>query len=262
MPREPCHFTKTEVGLQPDQVVIVTGASRGLGRSLALRLGKPHNAVLVHYHERKHEAQEVVKQLSALGAQAMAHAADVRSASEVQTMIKTVLSRWKRVDLLIHNAGVRQDSLVIKMEDETWDNVIKTHLDGAFHCLSSVLEPMKVQKGGHVIFISSLSGLQGRSGQANYAAAKAGLMGLMRAAATELGPWNIRINTVLPGFLSTEMTLSLPLKTRQSMLDQNVLGRSSSMEEVSGFIEWLATTENVSGQIFNLDSRLCHSGEW
>jgi 3-oxoacyl-[acyl-carrier protein] reductase len=242
--------------LQPHQVVIITGASRGLGRSLALRLGKPHTAVLVHYRERKHEAEEVVKLLSAQGVQAMAHAADVRSATEVQMMIKTVLSHWKRVDLLIHNAGVRQDGLVIKMKDAAWDAVIETHLDGAFHCLSNVVEPMKDQKGGHVIFISSMSGLEGRAGQANYAAAKAGLVGLMHASAIELGPWNIRVNTVLPGFQLTEMTRSLPLKARQALLDQNVLGKPSSLDEVTGFIEWLASTQNISGQVFNLDSRL------
>jgi 3-oxoacyl-[acyl-carrier protein] reductase len=241
--------------LQPHQVIIITGASRGLGRSLALRLGKPHTAVLVHYRDRKDKAEEVVKQLMAQGVQAMAHAADVRSVSEVQMMIKTVLSLWKRVDLLIHNAGVRQDGLVIKMKDEAWDAVVETHLAGAFHCLSNVIEPMKDQKGGHVIFISSMSGQEGRAGQSNYAAAKAGLLGLMHASAIELGPWNIRVNTVLPGLQLTEMTRSLPPKTRQALMDQNVLGRPSSIEEATGFIEWLASTQNISGQVFNLDSR-------
>lgn len=245
-----------EAGLQPHQVMIVTGASRGLGRSIALSLGQPHTAVLIHYHKRKDAAEDVVNQLLAQGAEAMTYGADVRSASEVQKMMDAVLSRWKRIDLLIHNAGIREDGLVIKMKNEAWDTVVSTHLDGAFHCLSSVAEPMKTQKGGHIIFISSMGGLTGQAGQANYSAAKAGLFGLMRTAATELGSWNIRINIVLPGFQLTEMTESLKEKTRQALLDRNVLEHPSSREEVTGFIQWLTHTQNISGQVFNLDSRI------
>lgn len=242
--------------MQPKQVIVITGASRGLGRALALRLGQPQTAVLVNYLKRKEEAEKVVAELSARGAEAEAHAADVRSAPEVKMMMKAVQSRWGRLDLLIHNAGIRRDALVIKMSEEAWNDVIDTHLTGAFHCLSSAAGLMKAQKGGHMILISSIGGLQGRIGQANYAAAKAGLLGLMRSAAREWGPWNIRANAVLPGFQFTEMTQSLSLENRQALIDQNVLGRPSSMEEVTGFVQWLAMTQNISGQVFNLDNRI------
>ena len=242
--------------MQPKQVIVITGASRGLGRALALRLGQPQTAVLVNYLKRKEEAEKVVCELSAQGAEAESYAADVRSAPEVKMMMKAVQSRWGRLDLLIHNAGIRRDALVIKMSEEAWNEVMDTHLTGAFHCLSSAAGPMKAQGGGHMILISSISGLQGRTGQANYAAAKAGLIGLTQAAAREWGPFNIRVNAVLPGFLPTEMTRSLASETRQALIEQNVLGRPSSIEEVTGFIHWLTATQNISGQVFNLDNRI------
>ena len=242
--------------MPPKQVIVITGASRGLGRALALRLGEPQTAVLVNYLKRKEEAEKVVCELSAQGAEAESYAADVRSAPEVKMMMKAVQSRWGRLDLLIHNAGIRRDALVIKMSEEAWNEVMDTHLTGAFHCLSSAAGPMKAQGGGHMILISSIGGLQGRTGQANYAAAKAGLIGLTQAAAREWGPFNIRVNAVLPGFLPTEMTRSLASETRQALIEQNVLGRPSSMEEVTGFIHWLTTTQNISGQVFNLDNRI------
>jgi 3-oxoacyl-[acyl-carrier protein] reductase len=242
--------------MEPKQVIVITGASRGLGRAIALRLGQPQTAVLVNYLTRKEEAEKVVAELLAQGAEAEAFPADVQSAHEVQRMIKTVLSRWERIDLLIHNAGIRRDALVVKMTEREWDEVVQTHLNGAFHCLSAAAEPMRAHGGGHVILVGSIAALQGRAGQANYAAAKAGLIGLMQSAAREGGPWNIRVNIVMPGFQPTDMTRSLPAETRVAMIEQGLLGRPSSIEEVTGFISWLSGTRNISGQVFNLDNRI------
>ena len=245
--------------MEPHRVMIITGASGGLGRALALHLGQPGTALLIHYRTKKNVAEDLVRKLLIQGALSMAYAADVRSAPEVQMMIQAAVSQWGRVDLLIHSAGIRQDALMIRMKEAVWDAVIHTHLTGAFHCLSAVAEPMKAHGGGHVILLGSLGGLEGQIGQSNYAAAKAGLLGIMRTAARELGPWNVRVNMVLPGFKLTGMTQSLPLEIQKHLIEQNVLGRSSSINEVTGFIQWLSTTQNISGQVFNLDSRIYHS---
>jgi 3-oxoacyl-[acyl-carrier protein] reductase len=210
----------------------------------------------VNYLERKEAAQEVVETLQARGAEAVAVAADVRSAAQVRAMVETALSRWHRLDLLIHNAGTTRDALLLKMTEEAWDDVVGTHLSGAFHCLSASAVAMKAQGGGHVILIGSLAGLEGRAGQANYAAAKSGLVGLTRTAARELGRFNVRVNLVLPGYHETGMTRKLSETARKRLTGPNLLGRSPDMGEVADFIEWLSQTRNISGQLFNLDNRI------
>jgi 3-oxoacyl-[acyl-carrier protein] reductase len=210
----------------------------------------------VNYLESKEAAREVVENLHAQGAEAIAVAADVRSSSQVEEMFETVLSRWQRMDLLIHSAGMTRDALLMKMSEESWDAVVETHLSGAFRCLAKAAGTMKSQGNGQVILIGSLGGLEGRAGQANYAAAKSGLTGLMRSAARELAPFNVRVNLVLPGYQTTGMTRDLSESARERLVGPNILGRPSKMEEVADFIEWLSETEDISGQLFNLDSRI------
>lgn len=238
------------------KVALITGASRGLGRQFAVRFGKEHWRVVVNFKERKQEAEKVAQTISQSGGQAIAYQADVRFKESVGQMVETVLGQWNRIDLLINNAGITRDVLLIKTEKSDWDEVLYTNLKGAFHCIQAVAKTMIRQKAGHIINIASLAGLQGAIGQAAYSASKAGLIGLTKAAARELGPFGIQVNAVLPGFLPTEMGLNLAQDKKGEIIEANALGRSTNMEEVADFVFHLSFMESTSGQVFNLDSRI------
>lgn len=238
-----------------NRVIIVTGASRGLGREIALRFGRAGDRIVVNYREQEHDALDVVQEVRKLGGEAVAFRADVSHADEVEAMVRDALGMWGSVDVLVNNAGISRDSLALSMSEENWDNVLSTNLTGSFHCIRAVSGAMMRQRSGHIISISSISGVQGRAGQANYAASKAGLIGLTREAAKELGRFNVKANTVLPGFLATEMGNSMPESVRCRIIEENTLGRSSGQEEVVEFIYHLSLMQYVSGQVFNLDSR-------
>jgi len=240
------------------KVALITGGSRGLGRQLAMRFGKEHWRVIVNFKERKQEAEKVVQTILQLDGQAIAYQADVRFKESVQQMVEAVLGEWNRIDLLINNAGITRDDLLIKVEESEWDEVLDTNLKGAFHCIQAVAKTMMRQKAGHIINIASFVGLQGAIGQAAYSASKAGLIGLTKAAARELGPLGIQVNAVLPGFLHTEMGLNLSQDKREKMIEANALGRSTTMEEVADFVFHLSSIKSTSGQVFNLDSRIAY----
>ncbi len=214
--------------------------------------------MVVNFKERKQEAENVVQTISQLGGQAIAYQADVRFKESVEQMVETVLGQWNRIDLLINNAGITRDDLLIKMEKSDWDEVLDTNLKGAFHCIQAVVKTMMRQKAGHIINIASFVGLQGAMGQAAYSASKAGLIGLTKAAAQELGPFGIQVNAVLPGFLPTEMGLTLSQDKREKIIEANALGRSTTMEEVADFVFLLPSIASASGQVFNLDSRIAY----
>jgi 3-oxoacyl-[acyl-carrier protein] reductase len=239
-------------------VALITGASRGLGRQLAVRFGEGHWRIVVNFKERKQEAESVAQTISQLGGQAVVYQADVRNEESVGQMVEDVYQRWKRIDLLINNAGLTRDGLLIKMEDFCWDEVVDTNLKGSFHCIRAAAKTMMRQKAGHIINIASWVGLQGAIGQAAYAASKAGLIGLTKAAARELGPFGIQVNAVLPGFLPTEIGLNLPQDKREEIIKINTLGRSTTMEEVADFVYQLSIMPSTSGQVFNLDSRIAY----
>ncbi len=249
---------KTLASVSVSKVALITGASRGLGRQLAVRFGGGHWQVVVNFKERKQEAENVVQTISQLGGQAIAYQADVRFKESVEQMVETVLGQWNRIDLLINNAGITRDDLLIKMEKSDWDEVLDTNLKGAFHCIQAVVKTMMRQKAGHIINIASFVGLQGAMGQAAYSASKAGLIGLTKAAAQELGPFGIQVNAVLPGFLPTEMGLTLSQDKREKIIEANALGRSTTMEEVADFVFLLPSIASASGQVFNLDSRIAY----
>lgn len=238
------------------KVALITGASRGLGRQLAVRFGKEHWRVVVNFKEQKQEAENVVQTILQSRGQAIAYQADVRFKESVGQMVETVLGQWNRIDLLINNAGITRDALLIKMEKSDWDEVLDTNLKGSFHCIQAVAKTMMRQKAGHIINIASFVGLQGAIGQTAYSASKAGLIGLTKAAARELGPFGIQINAVLPGFLPTEMGLNLSQDKREKIIEANALERSTTMEEVADFVFHLSSIESASGQVFNLDSRI------
>jgi 3-oxoacyl-[acyl-carrier protein] reductase len=238
------------------RVVLVTGASRGLGRELALKFGSMGDRVVVNYLASVETAADVADEISRVGGEAMIRRADVRSSSEVDAMLNDTLQRWNRVDVLVNNAGITHDGLTIRMNEQAWDDVLDTNLTGAFHAIRAASKIMAVQTDGHIINISSLVGIHGREGQVNYSASKAGLIGLTRACARELGQFNIKVNAVLPGYIPTGMSDGVSTAVRERILRENTLHRISDCREVAEFIYRLSLMNNVSGQVFNLDSRI------
>ena len=249
-------------------VVIITGASRGLGKAIALKYGKEGWSVLINYLEQKKAAEAVAEKVRSLDGKAEIYQADVSKAEDVKNMIDTAIKKWGRIDVLINNAGITRDSLLTKMKEEDWDAVLKTNLKGAFICIQQAAKIFIQQNEGHIINIASIVGIQGREGQANYSAAKAGLIGLTKAAAIELGEYNIRVNAVIPGYIPTEMGADISDKIKEQIIGKNVLkrypptltlpleGGGKGESEVADFVHYLSTKENISGQVFNLDSRI------
>jgi 3-oxoacyl-[acyl-carrier protein] reductase len=237
-------------------VVVVTGGSRGLGREIALLFGKAGDRVVVNYAFHEQDADAVVGEIIRAGGEALSFKADVRIADSVDSMIAETTKRWGFLDVLVNNAGITKDSLLPRLAEQDWDNVLATNLKGAFHGIRAASRFMSKQRRGHIINISSIVGARGREGQAHYAASKAGLIGLTKAAAKELGRFNIKVNAVLPGYLSTDMGEKVPEAVRERVLWENALGRISDPQEVAEFVRHLSRMNNVSGQVFNLDSRI------
>ncbi len=237
-----------------DRTALVTGASRGLGRAIAVGLGRAGYRVSVNYRIGVEEALETVRTIETTGSAAFAYQADVRDAKAVSSMVASVVERWGRLDVLVSNAAITEDGLVARLSGEAWDAVVATTLTGAFHCLQSAGAVMQAQGSGTVLFVGSFSAFQGRAGQAAYAAAKAGLLGLMKTAAREWGAFNVRVNMILPGWHATVLTgyhddpAPAPFGP--------VLGHGTTMDQVAKFVVSLAAMPDVSGQVFNLDSRM------
>ncbi len=238
------------------RVVFVTGASRGLGKAIALRFGHGGHRVVVHYRERTHDAAAVVESINAAHGEAVAVRADIRITTEVDAMVADTIKRWGCIDVLVNNAGITRDGVVLRMSETEWDDVIGTNLTGPFHCIRAVADVMMKKNGGHIISVASIVGVQGREGQANYSASKAGLIGLTKACAKEFGQFNIRVNAVLPGYLLTDMGGELSKIMHERIVQSNTLGRVSNPIEVADFVYHLSHMQDVSGQVFNLDSRM------
>jgi 3-oxoacyl-[acyl-carrier protein] reductase len=238
----------------PDPVVLVTGASRGLGRAIAVCFGRAGYRVAVNYRARTPEALETVRRIEGAGGIAMLCQADVRDAKAVASMMATLTESWGRLDVLVCNAAVTHDDLLLRISEESWDSITETILTGTFHCLQSAGRLMVQQGGGCVTLLGSLSGVYGGSGQGPYAAAKAGLIGLMKCAAREWGPDQVRINMVLPGWHATDLTGHREDSTPPPFAA--VLGHGTTMDAVGRFVLDLAAMPNLSGQVFSLDSRM------
>jgi len=238
------------------RVVIVTGASRGLGKEIALRFGKAGDRIVVNFLRREQDAAAVSQEIFQEGGEAVPVRADVRISSDVDAMIREAVQRWGRVDVLINNAGVAKDGLLLRMPERDWDDVIACNLTGPYHCIRAASGIMAMQRGGHIVSIASIVGVQGREGQVNYSSSKAGLIGLTKACARELGPLNINVNAVLPGYIPTDMGNAISNPVHERILKENALGRASDPTEVAEFIYRLTLMSNVSGQVFNLDSRI------
>ena len=243
-------------GSTSQRVVLVTGASRGLGRSIALAFSRAGDKVVINFLNHEQDAVAVADEIFRANGEAILIRADVKASEEVETMASAVMSRWGRIDVVVNNAGIAKDCLLLRMSEQDWDSVLDTNLKGVFNCIRAASKIMSKQREGHIINISSIVGVHGREGQANYSASKAGLIGLTKASAKELGRFNIKVNAILPGYLSTDMSDNVSDAVLNRILQANALNRASDPEEVSDFIYRLSLMNNVSGQVFNLDSRI------
>jgi 3-oxoacyl-[acyl-carrier protein] reductase len=241
-----------------DKVAMVTGASRGIGRAAAERLASQGLRVVVNYLTRAEAAEQVVDGIRAAGGQAISVQADVRSASAVGAMVHRVELEWGPVSVLVNNAGVVRDGLLARMTDDDWREVIDTHLTGAFNCTKAVLRGMLRARWGRIISVTSVAGMTGNVGQANYAAAKAGLIGLTRSLAREVASRNVTVNAVAPGFVETDMTSGLSHEWRKRAMELIPIGRFGLPHEVAAVVSFLASDEAayITGQVVSVDGGL------
>lgn len=236
------------------KVAIVTGASRGIGRVIALDLAKRGAKVVLS--ARNVEALEsLVAEIAALGGEAAAVAGDVSLSSDADNLISSAVEFFGRVDILVNNAGITRDGLLLRMKDEDWDAVLDINLKGSFLCTRAAAKVMSKQRYGRIINISSVVGEMGNPGQANYAASKAGLLGLTKAVAKEFARRNITVNAVTPGFIVTDMTEALGEKARQELENQIPLGRLGQSEDIANAVAFLASEQSgyITGQVLGVN---------
>jgi len=237
------------------KTALVTGASRGIGRAIALYLAELGAQVAVNYSSSEQRALEVVEAIKGKGGRAIAIKADVSNPQEVEAMFERVLEEFGDLDILVNNAGITRDGLLIRMKQEDWDAVLDINLKGVYNCSKAAAKIMVRRRKGKIINISSVVGVAGNAGQANYAAAKAGVIGFSKAIARELAPRNIQVNVVAPGFIETDMTAALPETIRQEMLKQIPLGRYGDPMDVAYVVGFLASDKSqyITGQVIHVD---------
>lgn len=238
-----------------DKVALVTGASRGIGRAIAVSLAEAGADVAVNYAGSEAAAAETVRQIEALGRKAVMIKANVGSVQEVEDMFKHVMETFGRIDILVNNAGITRDNLIMRMKEEEFDQVIETNLKGVFNCLKAASRPMMKQRSGRIINISSVVGALGNAGQTNYVAAKAGVIGMTKAAAKELASRGITVNCVAPGFIETDMTDKLSGEMREQLMQQIPLARLGQPEDIAKAVRFLASDDSayMTGQTIHVD---------
>ena len=237
-----------------DQVAVITGSSRGIGKATAIALAAEGANVVVNYARSSEAADAVVAEIEEMGGEAIALQADVSKADQVDTLIKATMDKFGRIDVLVNNAGITRDTLLLRMKPEDWQAVIDLNLTGVFLCARAVSKIMLKQRSGRIVNISSVAGLMGNPGQANYSAAKAGVIGFTKTIAKELAPRGITANVVAPGFIATDMTGDL--KNTEEILKYIPLARYGKPEEVAGLIRFLAAdpaAAYITGQVMNVD---------
>lgn len=236
--------------------ILITGGTRGIGFALAQAFAQKGWAVEACYHQDEVSASHARETLKKINPACEITRCDVARASEVQAWVQDVLGRRTTIECAIHNAGVTHNARILNIEEAQWDETLQVHLKGAFHLSQTLLKPLMKQEGGQIIFISSIVASTGNIGQAAYTSAKAGLVGLARSLAQEYGSRDIRVNVVNPGFHKTRLAEGLTPEAEAAILSRHLLGKSADLDEVCSFFLWLASTRNISGQVFNLDSRL------
>jgi len=237
------------------KVALVTGASRGIGRAIAIALAEAGADVAVNYAGSEAAAAETVKTIEALGRKSLAIRADVGKLAEFEAMVTQVLETFGKLDILVNNAGITRDNLIMRMKEEEFDEVIQTNLKGVFNGIKAVTRPMMKQRYGRIINISSVVGSLGNAGQANYAAAKAGVIGLTKSAARELASRGITVNAIAPGYIATDMTDKLPQEIKDQLEKQIPLGRIGRPEEIAAAAVYLASdaASYMTGQTIHVD---------
>src|SRR3984893_11108730 len=241
-----------------EQVVLVTGGSRGIGRASALLFGQAGATVAISYKSRKAEADSLVEERSHAGHEAMAVQADFADSAAPSIAVEAVVKRWGRLDVLVNNAGLTRDTLVMRMSEADWDVVIQTNLKAAFLASKAALRPMLKQKYGRIVNVSSLAGVAGNAGQANYSASKAGLIGLTKSLAKEVGSRNITVNAVAPGFITTELTSGLPAELLERARPAAGIPPGGTPDDVAPAIVFLASRAAgyITGQVLGIDGGL------
>ena len=240
------------------KVAIVTGGSRGIGKEIALALARAGAAVVINYHREAGAAEDVLKTIEESSGKALVFQADVTNSEECKKMVEATIDHFGRIDILVNNAGIRRDNLLVLMKDEDWDIVMETNLKGMFNCCKAVVKPLLKQKsGGRIINLSSVVGLSGNKGQANYAAAKGGVIAFTKSLAKELGSRAITVNAIAPGLIETEMTEQLPEALKESALKHVSMERYGKPEEVAEAVLFLAQGAGyITGAVITVDGGL------
>ncbi len=239
------------------QVALVTGGCRGIGKAIVWALANAGADVAINYNQNKQAAEELLQQIKDLGRKGLVVQGSVANREDCNLIVKETVDHLGRIDILINNAGVNKDNIVARMKTEEWEEVMRTNLDGVFNCCQAVMRPFLKQKGGRIVNISSIAGIYGNSGQANYASAKAGVIGFTKSLSKEIGSRGITVNAVAPGLIDTEMTEKLDEKVKEESLQRISLGRFGTPEEVAAAVLFLvAAGDYITGQVIAVDGGL------
>lgn len=238
-----------------DKVALITGGSRGIGRSIAIELAKNGAHIAINYANNSEKAEGVIEEIKELGVKALSVRADVSSEEDVKNLIKTIEGELGKIEILVNNAGITKDNLLIRMKTQDFEDVLDVNLKGTFLCTKAVSRSMMKKRYGKIINITSVVGLIGNAGQSNYSASKAGVIGFTKSMAKELGSRGIRVNAVAPGFIDTEMTQVLSEELKDKMIDNIPLGRLGDSEDVANLVAFLASEKSdyITGQVINVD---------
>jgi 3-oxoacyl-[acyl-carrier protein] reductase len=237
-----------------DKVAVITGAARGIGKEIALKLAR-EGAKIVICDVNQEELKNAQEEIGKLGVEVMTAMVDVSSFQQVTEFINNVLDKFERIDILINNAGITRDKLLLRMEEKDWDSVLSINLKGAFNLIKAVSRPMLKQKGGIIVNMASIIGLMGNPGQANYAASKAGLIALTKTVAKELGSKGIRANAIAPGYIKTQMTDELSDAVKDAMLKMIPLGELGTTDDIANLALFLCSPQSryITGQVIQVD---------
>lgn len=237
------------------KTALITGASRGIGRAIALLFAEQHCNIAFTYNHSEQAANQLLLDLQSMGVQAVAYKSDAADFDDAQQIVKQVVNQFGQLNILVCNAGITRDSLIVRMTEQHWDEVISTNLKSVFNYCHAAAQPMMRQRHGSIIAMSSVVGIDGNAGQTNYAASKAGIIALIKSLSKELGARNIRANAIAPGFIDTDMTMALPETARQSLVQSIPMRRCGTAQEVAQVALFLASdmASYISGEVIGVD---------